>query len=52
MKDGLAGGQEVVGNDPPVAAPPDRLGAHDRGAPLPTELAHAGKPSPEVAESA
>jgi hypothetical protein len=28
----LAGGEKIVRNDPPVAAPPDSLGAHDRAA--------------------
>src|ERR1700720_3379852 len=37
MEYSLAGRQEIVRDDPPVAAPPDRLGAHDRAAPLTAE---------------
>ena len=52
VKDGLAGGDQMVGDDPAMAAPPQGLGAHDR-APRrfseATEFAEAG--SKCVAES-
>ncbi len=30
VKDRVAGGDQIIGNDPPVTAPPKSLGAHDR----------------------
>ena len=34
VEDVAATGEEIVGDDPPMAAPPDGLGAHDRGSAL------------------
>src|SRR4051794_7153431 len=43
VEHGLAAGEQVIRDDPPVAAPPDRLGAHDRGWSLTTKLAQASE---------
>src|SRR5215472_7936044 len=32
MEYGLAGGEQIIGNDPTMAAPPQRLCTHDRAA--------------------
>ena len=38
----LASGEKVVGNDPAVAAPPDRFSAHDRAAVLTASFPEPG----------
>src|SRR5690625_7829479 len=43
----LAPRQQVIGDDAPVAAPPDRLGAHDGATPLAPDLDQRLEPSLE-----
>jgi hypothetical protein len=48
MKNLLTGGQQIVGDDSPVAAPPHRFRAHDGATLRRTEAAQMRKPFTEA----
>lgn len=44
MEDVIAGGEKIVGDDPSMAAPPDRLSAHDGAPALGSKISQPGEP--------
>ena len=48
MRHGYACGQEIVGDDPAMAPPPQHLGAHDSAAPHVPQLTKFGQALPEA----
>ena len=49
VKDALAAGEKIVGDDPTMAAPPYRLRAHDRAAPAAAQFGEPGETRSERA---
>ena len=52
VKDARAADDQIIGDDAPVAAPPDRLGAHDGAAPARAEVHEMLQAAAEIVGSA
>ena len=48
MKDVPAVIEQIIGDDPPVTAPPDGLRAHDRATPISAKLFQPRQPTAEL----